>query len=264
LLVRLDALELDEPGAAFPFSARLARKNGWSSTYARRVVAEYKRFIWLACRAGHPVTPSEEVDEAWHLHLCYTRSYWDDLCAGILGQPLHHGPTKGGTAEEAKFHDWYERTLESYRRHFGAEPPADIWPPAAIRFRPPTLRKVDSSRCWIVPKRVVKSSVITASALAAPALLAGCAGLLGAADLSGLICLFVPMFCILLLVMAVRKSKRRGGSRHGCSGATGFGVGCGGSHHHHHDSDADSGSSGCGSSGGSSGCGGGGCGGGGD
>src|SRR5690606_5871649 len=34
----------------------------------------------------------------------------------------------------AKFHDWYTRTLESYARHFGAAPPADIWPPASRRF----------------------------------------------------------------------------------------------------------------------------------
>ena len=64
LLLRLDAFELDEPGVAFPFSARLAHENGWSRGFARRVIAEYKRFVWLALRAGHPVTPSEEVDEA--------------------------------------------------------------------------------------------------------------------------------------------------------------------------------------------------------
>ncbi|MEK6230809.1 MAG: hypothetical protein N2A42_03075 [Luteolibacter sp.] len=35
-------------------------------------MTEYKRFVALAMLAGHPVTPSEEVDQAWHLHLVYT------------------------------------------------------------------------------------------------------------------------------------------------------------------------------------------------
>jgi hypothetical protein len=51
LLAELEAFEIDEP-VAFPFSARLARENGWSHDHSRRVIAEYKRFVWLAVRAG--------------------------------------------------------------------------------------------------------------------------------------------------------------------------------------------------------------------
>lgn len=260
LLLRLESFEIDEPGVAFPFSARLARENGWTRGFARRVVAEYKRFVWLALRAGHPVTPSEEVDEAWHLHLCYTRSYWDGMCREILGRPLHHGPTAGGAAEEAKFADWYARTLDSYRAHFGEEPPADIWPPAAVRFRPVTARKVDAATHWVLPKRAVKRGLLAAAALAVPMLLAGCTNLLAAADWSGLICVFIPMFMILAVVLVARKSKQRGAGRYGGGGATGFGASsCGTSG----GTSSDDSGSGCSSSGcGSSGCGGGGgCGG---
>ena len=84
--------------------------------------------------AGHEVTPSDEVDQAWHLHLTYTRSYWDGLCDAVLGRALHHGPTKGGQAEGDRFENQYERTLASYRAAFGEEPPEDIWPPSAVRF----------------------------------------------------------------------------------------------------------------------------------
>ena len=31
---------------------------------ARRVIREYKRFTFLAMEAGHPVTPSDPVDQA--------------------------------------------------------------------------------------------------------------------------------------------------------------------------------------------------------
>lgn len=55
---------LDAPESSFKFSDRLARENRWSIDYARRVVAEYKRFMFLAAVAEHQVTPSEDVDEA--------------------------------------------------------------------------------------------------------------------------------------------------------------------------------------------------------
>lgn len=63
------------------FVGRLARDNGWKPGYAERVYREYLRFVFLAATAGHPVTPSVDVDEVWHLHLCYTRSYWTTCAA---------------------------------------------------------------------------------------------------------------------------------------------------------------------------------------
>ena len=152
LWASLLALDLDG-GAALSFSKRLARDNNWPLAFAQRTVLEYKRFVYLAATCGHPVTPSDEVDQAWHLHLVYTRSYWDELCDGILGFRLHHGPTKGGAAEGQKFGDWYARTLASYRAAFGQEPPPDVWPPAAVRFGDaPYFRRVNLRRHWLLPR----------------------------------------------------------------------------------------------------------------
>jgi hypothetical protein len=130
---RLLALDLDAADAALPFSARLARDNGWPQDFATRATEEYRKFCFLAVHAGHPVTPSDEVDQVWHLHLLYSQHYWDALCRDALGMPLHHGPTAGGAAEGRKYRSWYERTLESYRRFFG-EPPNDLWPTSSERF----------------------------------------------------------------------------------------------------------------------------------
>jgi hypothetical protein len=253
LLLRLESFEIDLEGVSFPFSARLARENGWSPGFARRVLDEYKRFVWLAIRAGHPVTPSEEVDEAWHLHMIYTRSYWEEMCGKILRMPLHHGPTAGGAAEEAKFTDWYGRTLASYRHHFGAEPPADIWPPAEKRFAARGIRKVDPASHWIVPKRLGGYAILGG----ALPLLAGCSGLLALSDGSSATC-FILMFAFLVAVVLI---ARRGGGGRGCSSSScggggggidsGSGGGCGSS-----GCSSSSSSSGCGSSGCGSGCGG--------
>lgn len=125
---RLEVYSPDLEGAAFPYSARLAKENGWSRAHAKRVIEEYKRFAFLSVASGHPVTPSLAVDEAWHLHLLYTEDYWNRFCGQVLGRPLHHCPSRGGDQEESKFQGWYELTLESYRRLFEADPPHDIWP----------------------------------------------------------------------------------------------------------------------------------------
>jgi hypothetical protein len=123
--------------------------------FAGRVVGEDKRFVALAMLAGHPVTPSEEIDQAWHLHMVYTRSYWPGLCRNILGRELHHSPTTGGAEENSKFRDWYGKTLESYRRIFGDDPPPDIWPSFRERFVTAGCgRWVDTAKFWLVPKPV--------------------------------------------------------------------------------------------------------------
>lgn len=125
---RIQSFALDEPDVQLPFSQRLAQENRWTAEYAKKVISEYLKFAFLAVNAGHPVTPSKAVDMAWHLHLTYTKSYWQVFCPQVLQTSLHHEPTQGGTDEEQKFEDWYCKTLESYRRFFEQSPPSDIWP----------------------------------------------------------------------------------------------------------------------------------------
>ena len=130
----------------------MAWENGWSRRLADRAIEEYKRFMFLAVVAGHPVTPSDQVDQVWHLHLLYTRSYWDRFCGEVLGRPVHHGPTKGGTQESSKFEQWYERTLASYRTVFG-EPPSDLWPPPEMRFGEDLCYvRVNTARNHVIPR----------------------------------------------------------------------------------------------------------------
>ena len=149
---RIRSHALDEPGVSLRFSRRLARDNHWPQELADRVIDEYRRFVFLAMAAGHPVTPSDQVDQAWHLHLLYTREYWGDF-TDLLPRPLHHGPTHGGPAEGRKFADWYSKTLHSYWRLYGEHPPIDIWPPATERFgRDVRWLRVNGSDYWLVPR----------------------------------------------------------------------------------------------------------------
>lgn len=153
LYKRIEAFSFDQPDTQLSFSKRLARYNGWSLIYTQRVIEEYKKFTFLAVVAEHPVTPSDQVDQAWHLHLSYTRSYWQEFCPKVLQTPLHHNPTRGGLSEQLKFDDWYSRTLESYKQFFDQIPPADIWPDPKHRFgRDLHFIRVNTHQNWVVPK----------------------------------------------------------------------------------------------------------------
>jgi hypothetical protein len=285
---RLEAMQLDAPGARVTFAGRLARDNGWSPAFANAVIGEYRRFLYLAARAGHAVSPSDAVDQAWHQHLLYTRHYWGVLCREVLDFELHHGPTLGGAQEAAKFDDWYRRTLDSYRAAFGEEPPAAIWPAVERRFDGvERMRRVDLGSHWMVAKpSLARARALLMSVPAAVGLLLLGAGLLlegnaaatqlAAATVADASAFFIVIgFTLVLMVLfsllgpkppsRPRRHTRsgRGGSRYSRGGSGyppssgghpgGGGTGC----------STSSGGSGCGSSGGGSGCGGGGGGGGG-
>ena len=133
---RIAAFDFDGGTTARPFAARLAETCGWTARTARAAIEEYRRFLYLATVAEHPVTPSVAVDLVWHLHLTDTRGYWERLCGDTLGRPLHHVPSRGGSEEAARYRKQYEDTLAGYERAFGEAPPSRLWPHPDIRFAP--------------------------------------------------------------------------------------------------------------------------------
>ncbi|MBD2088343.1 hypothetical protein H6F67_00435 [Microcoleus sp. FACHB-1515] len=148
---RIQAFEIDQPNVLLPFSQRLARENHWSWNYAQQVIEEYKKFLFLAIVSGHAVTPSDAIDQVWHLHLTYTHSYWDELCGQVLQKPLHHHPTQGGAQQRDHFWHCYCQTLESYEKFFGDRAPDHIWADPTVRFK-----RVNNQAGWL-PKQLFKS-----------------------------------------------------------------------------------------------------------
>lgn len=146
---KIQNYEIDDLESEFKFSDRLARENLWSKDFTKRVIKEYKRFMFLAAFSRKPVTPSLEVDEVWHLHMLYTRQY-NEFCK-LLGGFIHHGPTKGGKKEDNKYIDLYESTKKSYFMWFSEMPPEDIWPSSNVRFRRAHFARVDLTKHWVIP-----------------------------------------------------------------------------------------------------------------
>lgn len=164
---RLCLHRFDDPDSALDFRARLAREQGWSLAQADAAIEEYRRFCLLATVEAVPMTPSDAVDQVWHLHLQYTRDYWDVFCPQVLGRVLHHGPTSGGAAEGVRYRDQYADTLAAYQRRFG-EPPAAWWPDSRERFRAPQrFVRIDTERTWCIRRpdwrRIRRGAVLLAS-----------------------------------------------------------------------------------------------------
>ena len=171
---RLAAYEIGPADATFSFAQRLSRENRWSDEFSSRVIREYKRFCYLAITAGHEVTPSDAVDQAWHLHLTYSRDYWQRFCPEVLQADLHHGPTAGGKVERTRYYGQYAATLKSYEDAFGEAPPADIWPDAQRRFGvDPLSFRVNPRDVVVLPRRLARALAFGAIGLAALAIVLG-------------------------------------------------------------------------------------------
>ncbi len=243
---RIHGLAIGPAGAQLTFERRLARENGWTLAYTERVVEEYRRFLLLAAISPEPLTPSDAVDQAWHLHLAYTESYWDDLCGDVLGKPLHHGPTRGGFPEGRKFERWYERTLGLYEKVFGEAPPEEVWPPSADRFSDAVrFQRVDLGSHVLVrwPRFLRGAAAGVGLFLALTVASASAAALAGftAPQILGALGLLLVAATLIALLRSSRSRERAGA---GVGGGGAAGAACGGCGH-----------AGCG------GCGGGGCGG---
>jgi hypothetical protein len=248
---RILNFQFDQPDTSFTFSTRLARENGWSKTYADRVILEYKKFLFLSVISPGALTPSDTVDQAWHLHLTYTKSYWVDLCRDTLHRDFHHNPTKGGVAEAQKFDGYYTSLQTLYEQYFGTRPPADIWQPNDERFSDINFQRVNLRKYWLVKRPSVKQwQVMTVCTLVV------IAGVSIQATGSLLPMYVVIGMCVFFIYRAIKSkgssnnSDGSGGS--GCSADSSSGHG-----HHGGDSGCSSGCSGCSGSG-CSGCGGGG------
>ncbi|HTF02425.1 MAG TPA: hypothetical protein VK826_00305 [Bacteroidia bacterium] len=70
------------------------------------------------------VSPSSVIDQVWHLHLIYTKSY-DTLCE-LIGKKVQHIPATHNPEEGNRYVDARQRTHDIYQHEFGT-PPADIW-----------------------------------------------------------------------------------------------------------------------------------------
>lgn len=198
LWAEIEAFEFDRPDVPKPFSQNLGDAEDWTKAHTAKVIGEYRKFIYLSQISKDQVVPSADVDKAWHLHLTYTRDYWDRLCGAILKAPLHHVPSED-PSEHRRYLDGYERTLALYEREFGKAPSAVWLPVARIRAKP---------RYMLQAK------------LGGIALALGLFGALLGVPFAAILAVAGLLFAIYALFMAgelTNKHKSSGGESSGCS-----------------------------------------------
>lgn len=207
----LDRLAEEDTGARNGFTLQLMKEEGWNYTYSVRVVAEYRRFLYLA--ALGEASPPPDVDAAWHLHLTYTRAYRTGLCERTLGRVLDHNPATD-PADTLRYKAVYAETRSRYRDEFGCEPPADIWPDPAAPARGTHPLAESATRVTMIV------AVGMAALWLAP-------GLVRAIGMVG-----VFMLAFIALAVASARHNRRGNGggdvSFGIDGGDSAGDGCGG------------------------------------
>ena len=124
LWLKLNLMNADGLQAFAPLMEMMQKQMGQNAEMAQRVIEEYRKFLFLAMRAGHQVIPPGPVNDAWMLHLQNAQNYWENLGAMITERPAAQGVDAKQFASMA---DAWKMTLESYEKIFGAKPPMDIW-----------------------------------------------------------------------------------------------------------------------------------------
>lgn len=100
-----------------------SRDTGHSAATARRLVMEYRRFLYLVAVNKGILAPSRLVDRAWHLHLADPLAY-QSFCEPLFGRQILHLEGR-----PAPFNDpAYQATLTSYQQEFGLKPGSRMWP----------------------------------------------------------------------------------------------------------------------------------------
>ncbi len=126
LWTRIDGFQIDDPNATFPFSLKLAKEYDWDLKFTAEAINEYKKYAFLSCILEH-TSPSPIVDKVWHVHLLYTKQYWQIWCKDILKRELHHNPANGGHTEQQELKDVFKMTKLKYTACFEVKPPKKYW-----------------------------------------------------------------------------------------------------------------------------------------
>lgn len=133
LWLKLATMNLQGAEAMAPFMKMVEQQMGVSRDMATRVIEEYRKFLFLAMRAGHQVIPPGAVNDVWMMHLQNAQNYWEQMGKMITERPMAGGFDPSAFAGLA---DPWKQTLESYEKIFGTKPPMDIWKGPAAAANP--------------------------------------------------------------------------------------------------------------------------------
>lgn len=124
LWLKLNMMNAEGMQAFAPTMKMIEQQMGTSAEMGQRVVEEYRKFLFLAMRAGHQVIPPGVINDVWMTYMQNAQNYWENLGKMITERPLAGGMDAKTMGEAG---DAWAATLKSYEAIFGTKPPADIW-----------------------------------------------------------------------------------------------------------------------------------------
>lgn len=109
---------------------RIMRKYSRDKEYAEGILREAKRMLYLGELTGKPVTPSEEIDDAWHEMILFS-PYYFKLCRFLGTDYIHHEPEPETPAGSAGTNgpSQYDETIALYEKQFGVKADQRYWTP---------------------------------------------------------------------------------------------------------------------------------------
>ena len=124
LWLKLNMMNAQGMQAFAPMMQMMEQQMGASTEMAQRVIEEYRKFLFLAMRAGHQVIPPGIINDVWMMHLQQAQNYWETLGEMITERPVAQGLDAKSFQSMS---DAWAATLQSYEKIFGTSPPMDIW-----------------------------------------------------------------------------------------------------------------------------------------
>ena len=124
LWLKLNLMNADGLQAFAPLMEMMQKQMGQNSEMAQRVIEEYRKFLFLAMRAGHQVIPPGPVNDVWMMHLQNAQNYWENLGQMIGERPMAQGIDAKNFAIDGRRLEGDARIL---REDLRQEAPMDIW-----------------------------------------------------------------------------------------------------------------------------------------
>lgn len=97
-----------------------------SSVSSHVLIEEVVKFLTLVGKYNVRLSPSYNVDMAWHEFILFTKKY-EEFCNLNFGRFIHHTPEDNKVANNKT----YLKTIQLYIKHFG-KPDPDVWGDIAL------------------------------------------------------------------------------------------------------------------------------------
>lgn len=89
---------------------------------SKDILVEVLRFMHLVVLSGERLTPSQQVDLAWHEFILFTKLY-SEFCNAHFGRFIHHYPAHNDDNNKEGF----RKLHYYYKKHIGLNPNPKLW-----------------------------------------------------------------------------------------------------------------------------------------